>query len=68
MKILKTIVLQMLLLMTLIACGIFVMWLFDMLLSLEYKSVIIAGVKVGVIAWGILLIRHFVKKRGKHKE
>lgn len=62
MKIVKIILLNVLLLIAMCICGTFVMWVLDVILSLEYPSVFVIGTKVGFVAWLILLVGQVYRK------
>ena len=60
---LKNIILQIILLGIMILCGTGVMKIFDMLLNLGYDNIWIAGFKVGIAGWLLLLILNFILKK-----
>jgi len=65
MKILKYILLEILLLITMLIISTGVMKILDLIFKLNYENIWNIGFKVGFIAWLILLIISIIKKYKK---
>lgn len=68
MKIIKTLILQILLLLVMCLFGTIVIKIFDMVLNLSIESIGETGFKVGFIAWIILLITTLYNKKHNSKK
>lgn len=62
MKIVRSIFLELLLLVVMLLCGTATMKILDILFKLSYKNIWIAGFKVGFIAWLVLLVITIIVK------
>lgn len=66
LKIFKSIILWLLLLIVMVIGGTLVLKIFDVLLKLGYENIWISGFKVGFVAWIGMLINeyyHFIKEK-----
>jgi len=68
MKIIKTLILQIILLLVMCLFGAFVIKIFDMVLNVSRGDIGQAGFKVGFIAWIILLIVTLYNKKNSTKK
>lgn len=62
MKILKNIALYLLLLIAMVVCGTAVLKIYDLVLNLELGNIWMAGFKVGLIAWILMLIYVYYRR------
>ncbi len=62
MKIVRSIVLEFLLLVAMLLCGTATMKILDILFKLNYENIGVAGFKVGFIAWLVLLVITIIVK------
>jgi len=66
LKVFKSIILWLLLLIVMFIGGTLVLKIFDVLLKLGYENIWISGFKVGFVAWIGMLINeyyHFIKEK-----
>ncbi len=56
MKIVRSIVLEFLLLVVMLLCGTATMKILDIVFKLNYENIWVAGFKVGFVAWLVLLV------------
>ena len=68
MKIIKTLILQILLLLVMCLFGTIVIKIFDMVLNLSIESIGETGFKVGFLAWIILLVMTLYNKKYNSKK
>ncbi len=68
MKIVRSIVLEFLLLVAMLLCGTATMKILDILFKLNYENIWGVGFKVGFIAWLVLLVITIIVKikKGNH--
>ncbi len=67
MKIIRSIVLEFLLLVVMLLCGTVTMKTLDILFKLNYEKIVVVGFKVGFIAWLVLLVITIILKNKKGK-
>ena len=68
MKFIKTLILQILLLLVMCLFGTIVIKIFDMVLNLSIDSIGETGFKVGFLAWIILLVMTLYNKKYNSKK
>ncbi len=69
MKVIKYIVLEILLLIVMLLCGVATMKILDLLFKLGYENVWEVGFKVGFIAWlSYLIVTGTVKLKNKNNK
>jgi len=68
MKFIKTLILQILLLLVMCLFGTIVIKIFDMVLNLSIESIGETGFKVGFLAWIILLVMTLYNKKYNSKK
>ncbi len=68
MKIVRSIVLEFLLLVVMLLCGTATMKILDIVFKLNYENIWVAGFKVGFVAWLVLLVITIIVeiKKGNH--
>lgn len=69
MKIIKNIILRLIVLIVMIFIGIIILKIFNGILKLGYENIWISGLKVGFVAWIILLMKEYYKYiKNKNKD
>lgn len=67
MKILRSIILELLLLVAMCLCGTIVMKMMDFVLKLSYENAWSIGFKVGFVAWIVILALQIFSKKEESK-
>lgn len=57
--------LRVMLIVALSVCGTIVLKIFDMILHIGFNNIVYEGFKVGLVAWLLLLIDYYRKKKVK---
>jgi len=66
MKIVKYVVLQLLLLITMLLCSTAVMKILDLMLNLKYENIWVIGFKVGFLSWLLFIFVVAIKFKKKN--
>ena len=65
MKYVRMAALWLLLMIALWAGGTVVLWVFDLLMGLNFDNLLWSGFKVGAVAWVMLMVGEIIKRKKK---